>query len=1155
MFPVEFDRHILSSLPLPGEEQIKVVAQTLRAVLLRRVLPHFKTRRGTDPLLLARVGEQLAFARLEDETNRVRTVSLVDIRPDRWSVHIHERIFDYLAFVIRGDTELHLGDGTVEERKMLAFMEFLLRHEVEHVLYPDHREREVITADVEFALDRRTHDPTTYRMLLGSLSDEMVGIRGERYLALFEEGEQGRAPDAVIIELLNLLGLALSELPAALLDELFPGLDTEIESRILLECYRRSRDASIPLIHRLFSFERFLRLFADLIEHQDKTAREVFQTFKDRWGLEAVFQELGVVEEGVHNKGGEEQFALFRAALEAAGVESRAVVLPSAPSLPSQVERRPVERPEKTLRDRIEEAREDPRIPRQVMDVIDKNKLNLIGHSGSKYSELIETLLAIPWGEIVEIGVTAAAFEEGLNQTHFGLQRPKEILCDFFTNLIWRYRHFEKSRLSAWKGNGSAFLLVGPPGVGKTSLAISVARNLGIPYHKLSLGGMRDETDIRGHGFTYEGSKPGAIVQGLIKMGAMNGLFVLDEADKTEKFAIATLLEILDPEQNHLFHDKYTETTVDIDLSNCHFFLTANTLETVPPVVVNRCEVVVLDRYSVEEKIAIAQDYLIRRVRGKYQIEPRDVYFDPEQEPALIRYLIQNYTYEAGVRELERVIRTLFLRIQRKELLIRKEPLGGGVRITREKIKATLKEPTRPRQISDADRIGEMLGLGVDVERGVGSIIPIQATSISAGRPAGEVRRGPLSIVHATGNIEKVMDESRKVATTGILACAADLGIDLDRLDEQVHLHFMGGSTRKDGPSAGGAIALALASLFAGRIIRRDVAMTGEIDIKGRITGVGGLAAKLETACNAGCSTVIIPRDNLVGDEGVERFPDALKRELHILSYEEWLGPHDPFDYQRHILQVVAVDHIVQAARIAFVNEEELAALETIFVDDAKKAAEELIREGTENRPFLQLVQVKSVDELVPPLPGCSLCESGVGVTLLIRPELRETLSILCVGAKQPPQMRDFDPNRETLSEVLQELLALCGATEAPMPRLSLVAPFYFLKRDGIGPGAFPDGVCHEGIKIFANNYTLQGVKIKGCKSALNHAYGWLARLRPETLAACPFLGRRNGVYVADLSFIPEQYRLDIQRAEKILNRCLHRWMETVHERLRSERV
>ena len=155
--------------------------------------------------------------------------------------------------------------------------------------------------------------------------------------------------------------------------------------------------------------------------------------------------------------------------------------------------------------------------------------------------------------------------------------------------------------------NGSVFLFVGPPGVGKTSLAISIAENLGIPYHKISLGGMREDSGLRGYGFTYEGSKPGAIVQGLIKMGIMNGMFVLDEADKTEPSAVSTLLEILDPEQNHLFHDKFTMTTVDVDLSNCHFILTANTLETVPPPVINRCEVVLLDRYSVEEKVAIGR--------------------------------------------------------------------------------------------------------------------------------------------------------------------------------------------------------------------------------------------------------------------------------------------------------------------------------------------------------------------------------------------------------------------------------------------------------------------------------------------------------------------------------------------------------------------
>ncbi len=488
MFPMEFDRQILNSLPFPGEDQVKIVMQVLKAILARRVFPYFKTKRGTDPLLVARVGERLGLVRLEDESSRVRTVSLVDVRSDRWSILIHERIFDYLAFVIPSDSEMRLGEGSVEERKMLAFAEFVLRHEIDHVLYPEHREREIVAADVDFAMDRRGSDPTYYRMLRGALADEMIGLRGERYLALLDEAEQGRPLEALITPLLNVVGVGLSELPAALLNEFFANLDADIKSRLLAECYRRSRDSGTSVIQRLFSFQRFARLFAELLDNKEEEGREVFQVFKDRWGLEALFQELDVPETGVHEQTAENQLALLKTALKGATEEGRLAAPPRLVSPPPAADRRPAERPEKSLKDRIEDAREDARTPRRVIEVIDKNKLNAIGHSGSKYGELIETLLAIPWGKIHKIEVSAGAFEDGLNRSHYGLQRPKELLCDFFSNLIWRYQRFDDGSAATWKRNGSAFLLVGPPGVGKTSLAISVAQNLGIPYHKISLG-------------------------------------------------------------------------------------------------------------------------------------------------------------------------------------------------------------------------------------------------------------------------------------------------------------------------------------------------------------------------------------------------------------------------------------------------------------------------------------------------------------------------------------------------------------------------------------------------------------------------------------------------------------------------------------------
>jgi ATP-dependent Lon protease len=1142
MLPVEFDFRILSTLPLPSDETIAGILKMLRTLLVRKVLPYFKLRKGTDPLKLARAEETLSIARLEDEENRIRTVSMI-IRTDKdWTIKIHERIFDYLAFVVPSDPNSRLGDGTVEEHKMLAFTELMLRHEVEHMLYPERRECDVVASDVEFAMERRNEDPTFYRVLRGVLSDEMNGIKGDNYLALLDEAEKGLPHENRINSILGALVIALAEAPQWSLLEVFPLLDLELKARVLGEYYRRSLSTSYSLLRRTRSLRSMLNLFSLLLKANEKEALEVFHTFKDRWGLVGLFHELDLPEAAVDEKAPEEIFQLLKTTLrtfmeeeETSTPAGRIAPQAAAPSLA-----KPPGESVKSLKDRIDEAHNNPLFPKRVIEVIDKNKLNTVGHSGSKYSELLETLLAIPWRKIKKIEVTPEAFEQGLHRSHYGLEIPKEIVCDFFTNLIWRYESFTDEEASSWRHTGSAFLLVGPPGVGKTSLAISIAKNLGIPYHKISLGGMRDEADIRGHGFTYEGSKPGAIVQGLIKMEAMNGLFILDEADKTEKFAIATLLEILDPEQNHLFHDKYTETTVDIDLSNCHFFLTANTLEAVPQVVVNRCEVIHLDRYSVEEKIAIARKYLIGRIRRKYQIGEEKIFFDPETEPDLLRHLIRAYTYEAGVRELERIIRTLFLRVQRKEILT---GVKSSVRITREKIKEYLKEPIRPRQINEKDGVGEMMGLGVDVERGVGSVMPIQVTRIAGADGVAGSRGGYLSIVHATGNIEKVMDESRKVAMTGILGRAEELKIDLKHLDDPIHLHFMGGSTKKDGPSAGGAIALALASILSGSKIRRDVAMTGEIDTKGRITAVGALAVKIETAHDAGCRTVIIPKENLYGEGGIERLPEALKRELQILTFEQWNGVHEPFDYSNHILQVVAVDDVVQAAGVAAIDEEELKSVEGLFDEYAREVARLLGERLRRPEACFQVVQVKTTEEMGTDGAPWGIPEAGSRLVLLPLPEVRDTARARADRWGAHVRVRAFDPGEEQLIDLVKELRESHGTDSGRACTVALVAPYYLLMRDSIRP--------LEGLTLFANNFTLQTVKIKGCKNLLDRVFCLLSLLDPSRLESCPFVGTMNGIHVLDISFIPEKYRLDLRRAEEIAISTLGRWADSVMELFR----
>ncbi len=766
-----------------------------------------------------------------------------------------------------------------------------------------------------------------------------------------------------------------------------------------------------------------------------------------------------------------------------------------------------------------------------MVRAIDNNAANIDSHSSAKYTEFIETLLAVPWGRLQPIDVGPREFAAGLDAGHFGLAGPKELIADFFANLIWRYRDFDPERASEWRRTGSAFLFVGPPGVGKTSLAISIAANLGLPYHKISLGGMRDESVLRGHGFTYEGSKPGAIVQGLIKMGSMNGVFILDEADKTEPMTVATLLEILDPEQNHLFHDKYTLSTVDIDLSNCHFILTANTLETVPAPVIDRCQVVQLDRYSIEEKVAIARRFILPRLRERHRIDADTIDFEADREDEHLRYLIRSYTHEAGVRQLELALRTLLLRLQRRQLVAGEE---RPVEISHNLIKRTLETPSPPATINADDRVGETLALGVNAELGVGGLIPVQATRIGG---SGGGDGSAVSMVHATGNLEKVMDESRRVATTAILYCADVLGIAAATVHDAVHLHFLGASTKKDGPSAGAAIALALASLLTRTPLRRDLAATGEVDTQGRISGVGGLDAKLEAAADAGCRTVLIPAANLTGPGGIDHLPEPLRRELQVLDFAEWRGAHAPFDPARHVLQVVAVNHILQAFEVAKVDESELAAAEQLCVEHARRFA----GERRPQQPCPVAILVKDPEEFAPGGPPAGLCEACSGCRLLVPEGTAGRWPELLPVEDRGPHVEELAPGPAALAAAIERCVA--GAPAGPPP--VVVAPYFALQ----GLELSPETV------VFVNNYVAQGFKLKGAKPLVNRVVCRLLHLEGRALEAFPLLRRRDRALLPDLGLLPEKYRLDPGRCEELLVRFLGAWLEVVDARVAAREV
>jgi len=463
----------------------------------------------------------------------------------------------------------------------------------------------------------------------------------------------------------------------------------------------------------------------------------------------------------------------------------------------------------------------------------------------------LDWLLSIPWNKKSKIKKDLTLAEQILDADHFGLEKVKERIVEYLA-----------VQQRANKLTGPILCLVGPPGVGKTSLGKSIAKATGREFVRVSLGGVRDEAEIRGHRRTYIGSMPGKVIQSMRKAKTSNPLFLLDEVDKMgadfRGDPSSALLEVLDPEQNHAFNDHYLE--VDYDLSNVMFITTANTLN-IPPPLMDRMEIIRIAGYTEDEKVEIARKHLIPHAIVKHGLEPKEWSIDDE---ALLT-LIRRYTREAGVRNLERELSTL-IRKAVKELTISKKE---SVAVTDKNVPDYLGVPKyRYGEVEDEDQVGVVTGLAwTDVG---GELLTIEAAMMPG--------KGKMTV---TGNLRDVMKESISAAASYVRMRSAAFGIEPPLFDKRdIHVHVPEGATPKDGPSAGVAMVTAIVSVMTGIPVHRDVAMTGEITLRGRVLPIGGLKEKLLAAHRGGIKTVLIPEENA---KDLVEINDSIKSGLDII--------------------------------------------------------------------------------------------------------------------------------------------------------------------------------------------------------------------------------------------------------------------------------
>ncbi|REK91023.1 endopeptidase La [Streptomyces inhibens] len=474
---------------------------------------------------------------------------------------------------------------------------------------------------------------------------------------------------------------------------------------------------------------------------------------------------------------------------------------------------------------------------------------------GSWIRTWLDTVLELPWNERTDDSASAydiAGAKEILDADHSGLEDVKERITEY---LAVRKRRAERGLgLVGGRRGGAVLALVGPPGVGKTSLGESVARAMGRKFVRVALGGVRDEAEIRGHRRTYVGALPGRIVRAVKEAGSMNPVVLLDEIDKVGSDfrgdPAAALLEVLDPAQNHTFRDHYLE--VELDLSDVVFLATANVLEAIPEPLLDRMELVRLDGYTEDEKVVIARDHLLPRQLERTGLEPGEVTLEDDA----LRKLAGEYTREAGVRNLERAIARLLRKVAAQhELGERKLPFTVGV----DELRPLIGRPHHtPESAQDpAERRTAVPGVvtGLAVTGAGGDVLYVEASLADPETGA--------SGLQLTGQLGDVMKESAHIALSFLRSHGAELELPVADLKERgVHLHVPAGAVPKDGPSAGVTMTTALASLLSGRQVRPDVAMTGEVSLTGRVLPIGGVKQKLLAAHRAGITTVIIPKRN-----------------------------------------------------------------------------------------------------------------------------------------------------------------------------------------------------------------------------------------------------------------------------------------------------